>query len=354
VVQKYLRSGIKEIAMNEFNAFIGIDISKKTFDACLVTKADPRSSSHHVFSQCKEGFKEFSHWLKEQDVPCAETLFCMEHTGLYSEGLIQYLVQQKICLWVEMAIKIKRSMGLQRGGDDKASSIIIANYAMRFTDQARLWNPMDTRLSEIRMLMKQRERLITALKQLMVPVHELESTGNQKMARQLQANQRLIIRQMEKSIAKIDEQINELIKADASICRKVECVTSIKGVGQQTAIALLVYTKGFSMFENSKQLACYCGVVPFTKSSGTSVRYKPGVSPFANRRLKSLLHLCAMAALRHDAEIRAYYQRKVSEGKNKMSVVNAIRNKLLQRIFAVLRDDRDYVEHYNYQPAKMN
>jgi hypothetical protein len=53
-----------------------------------------------------------------------------------------------------------------------------------------------------------------------------------------------------------------------------------------------------------------------------------------------------MSALRWDKEIKAYYERKLKEGKNKMSVINAIRNKLLLRIFAVLRDQRPYVENY--------
>jgi transposase len=111
---------------------------------------------------------------------------------------------------------------------------------------------------------------------------------------------------------------------------------------------LFVFTRGFSAFENGKQLACYCGVVPFNKLSGTSVRYKPGVSPFANKKLKKLLHLCALAALRFDTGLKAYYERKVAEGKNKMSIINAIRNKLILRIFAVLRDDRSYVNNYGY------
>lgn len=338
--------------MNEFTAFVGIDISKKTFDACIVF-SNNAASHHHVFSQSAQGFHGFDTWLKTYAIDPEQTLYCMEHTGLYGEGLIQYLVDQNVSLWVEMAIKIKRSMGLQRGGDDKASAKMIASYAMRFADQVKLWKPIDTRLSEIRMLMRQRDRLITALKQLQVPVGELLECGNAKMASQLQSNQRQIIHQLEKGITKIDEQVNDLIKADVTIAKKVECITSIKGIGKQTAVALLVYTKGFSMFENGKQLACYCGVVPFAKSSGTSVRFKPSVSPFANRKLKSLLHLCALAALRHDAEIRTYYERKLLEGKNKMSVINAIRNKLLQRIFAVLRDDRAYVENYIYQCAKL-
>jgi transposase len=111
-------------------------------------------------------------------------------------------------------------------------------------------------------------------------------------------------------------------------------------------VALLVYTKSFDKFDNAKQLACYCGVVPFKKESGTSVRYKATVSPFANKKLKKLLHLCALSAIKNDKELHMYFERKVMEGKNKMSVINAVRNKLVHRVYAVLRDERMFEENY--------
>ncbi len=112
------------------------------------------------------------------------------------------------------------------------------------------------------------------------------------------------------------------------------------------SLAGIYNSKGFTAFDNAKQLACYCGVVPFDKSSGTSVRYKSTVSPFANKKLKKLLHLCAMSALQNDPEMKAYFERKVKEGKNKMSVINAVRNKLIHRVFAVIRDERMFEENY--------
>jgi len=121
---------------------------------------------------------------------------------------------------------------------------------------------------------------------------------------------------------------------------------SVNGIGTVTATALLVYTKGFTAFDSAKQMACYCGVVPFNKTSGSSVRYKPSVSPFANMKLKKLLHLCAMSAIQNDAELKLYYQRKILEGKNKMSVINAVRNKLVHRVFAVLRDERMFEDKH--------
>ncbi len=98
--------------MNKFKAFTGIDISKKSFDAALLF-SETGVLHHHCFSQTREGFKSFEQWLKSHEVTLSETLICMEHTGLYTNGIIDFLVDRKANLWVEMAIKIKRSMAFK-------------------------------------------------------------------------------------------------------------------------------------------------------------------------------------------------------------------------------------------------
>ena len=338
--------------MNKFNHFVGIDISKKTFDAALIIGSNYSDMKHQAFTQNAKGFADFMDWLDYYKIPAQELLVCMEHTGLYSYSLIDFMVETGVDLWVEMPLRIKKSMGLQRGGDDKAAAIQIALYAYRYKDQVLLWNPEQSIVLQLRQLAAQRDRLKLAFNQLTVPVREIidcgETTAAVKMQLKLQAP---VIKAIEKSIAVIENEIDKLITVEPDIKATIERVSSIKGVGKQTAIHLFIYTKGFTTFSSGKQLASYCGVVPFTKSSGTSVRYKTQVSPFANKHLKKLLHLCAMAAIQHNDELRQYYQRKVQEGKNKMSVVNAVRNKLVQRIFAVVRDSRDYVENYHYQRA---
>jgi len=338
--------------MNKFNHFVGIDISKKTFDAALIIGGNTANIKHQVFKQNAMGFAEFSEWLDYYKIAKDELLICMEHTGLYTYGLIDFLVAAGFNLWVEMPLRIKRSMGLQRGGDDKAAAIQIALYTYRYKDQVSLWKPEQEIVLELRQLSAQRDRLKLALKQLMIPLQEIADccldAAIVKVQLKLQAP---VIKAIEKSIALIEIQIDNLIAADPAIQATIARVSSIKGVGKQTAIHVFIYTKGFTTFSSGKQLASYCGVVPFTKTSGTSVRFKTQVSPFANKHLKKLLHLCAMAAIQHNEELKQYYNRKVGEGKNKMSVVNAVRNKLVQRIYAVVRDGRNYVENYQYQRA---
>ncbi|MBP9187335.1 MAG: IS110 family transposase [Bacteroidia bacterium] len=125
-----------------------------------------------------------------------------------------------------------------------------------------------------------------------------------------------------------------------------ELITSIKGVGQVLATELIVYTNVFTRMNNAKQLACYCGVAPFAHTSGTSIKGRMGTSNFANMNLKSTLHLAALFSTRYVPDIKKYYERKVAEGKSKMSVLNAIRNKILQRVIAEVNRGTPYIENY--------
>ena len=250
-----------------------------------------------------------------------------------------------------MPLRIKRSTGFERGSDDKTCAIKIAGYAFRYQDKMQLWRPVDSSIEKIKNLISQRDRVINAITQLTVPIKELSECGCKSEAKELEKVQRSSLKALKKTKDSIEQLIVKTVQVDEVITKKVQQVQSIKGIGKVTAVALLVYTKGFTTFSNAKELACYCGIVPFTKKSGTSIRSKPTVSPHANKKLKKLLHLCALTSIKNDAEMQSYFNRKVQEGKNKMSVINAIRNKLIHRVFAVIRDDRFYEENYKRKCA---
>lgn len=330
-----------------FKNFVGIDISKTWFDAALIKVNQSSLVLHHRFSQTFEGYNKMKQWLGQQQVSIdEETLFCMEYTGLYNTGLVHYLVKENASLWVEMALRVKKTGGLERGGDDKAAAVKIAWYALRYQDSVKLWKPVDTSIERIKNLIAQRDRIINSITHLSVPVNELKECGCREEALIMEKLQKPVMTGLQKSKLAIEALITKTVQQDEELNAKVKRVVSIKGIGPVTAVALMVYSKGFTAFENAKQLACYCGVVPFDKSSGTSVRYKASVSPFANKKLKKLLHLCALSAIQNDPEMKVYFERKVVEGKNKMSVINAVRNKLVHRVFAVIRDERMFEDNY--------
>jgi len=334
----------------ELKHFVGVDISKLTFDVALLKPLGNKEGAiaHHQFKQTAAGFAEMKEWLQKQGVLLDdETLFCMEFTGIYNAPLVNYLSKEKALVWVEMAVRIKKSEGFSRSGNDKTDAIKIARYAFRYQENKQLWTPTDDSLSQIRHLIAQRDRIVDAISALTVPVNELKEVGCLMEAKQMESLQKVAIKKLDESKENIEAAILKLVNKDSNLSSKVDRVTTIKGIGVVTAIAFLVYTNGFTSFDTAKELACYCGVVPFvSKQSGTSVKSKARVSAFANKKLKRLLHLCALSAKQHDKDLKAYYERKVAEGKNKMSVINAIRNKLVLRMFAILRDERDFVENY--------
>lgn len=338
--------------MDKLQNFIGIDISKKWFDVALLKKQKSDEITHHQFEQTNEGLKAFNSWLKENGIRINnETIFCMENTGVYNDRLVNHLLKKKALVWVEMPLRIKRSEDFQRGKNDKIDSIKIALYAFRYQDRISLWSPMDDSLRRLRNLSALRNRIIKAISQLSVPVNELKSSGSKKEASELDKIQKDTLTSMEKAKKETEQLIEQTIKKDQHLNHVALKAQTVSSIGPVTTTALLIYTNGFKGFETGKQLACYCGVVPFERSSGSSLKSKPRVSPFANKELKKLIHMCAMNAIQNDHELKGYYERRVGEGKDKMKVINAVRNKLILRVFAVVRDDRDYDKNYERKCA---
>ncbi len=330
-------------ALNLTYAFIlGIDVSKDSLDVCMIRTADGQILEHKLNNNA-EGFKKLKAFSKQHGCELgAETLVCMEHTGLYTRRLVHYLLGRQVKVWLENALQIKRSIGLVRGKDDKVDAQRIARYALLQQDKAVLLNLSGLTLEKLKDLQANRNRLLKALHSLKTSLKELLSV-DPVSGKTLEKDNKDAIKGLEKSLEQVEEKMSEFIEQDSELKRKYDLLTSVRGVGKVLSITLLIYTQGFTKLDDPRKLACYCGVAPFEHKSGSSVRGKTGVSLFANQEVKRVLHLAAISSVRYNEELKVYYQRKVSEGKNKMSAINAVRNKLLHRIVAVIKRGTPYV-----------
>lgn len=330
----------------DFKNFIGIDISKGTFDSALIKQGDLSTIISDNFSNSNTGLVKLEEFLDKQGLNMEETLFCMEHTGIYCRLLSQYLIERKYHVWLEMPVQIIRSLGIQRGKNDRIDAKRIAEYACLKKDKAMLWEPPREVLIQINDLLTLRERLIESRKSLKQPIKELNDAGFSDTAKLIESRCKNTLTSIEKEIKQIEKELSDKINKDSNLKKLYSLATSVPGIGKITALTLLYFTNEFKLYTNAKQLACYCGVAPFEHSSGTSIKGKSRVSPFANKRLKKLLHLVAMSTISSDRELSSYYYRKVDEGKNKMIVLNAIRNKILHRLCAVIRRGSPYQLSY--------
>ena len=113
---------------------------------------------------------------------------------------------------------------------------------------------------------------------------------------------------------------------------------------------MLVTTNNFTSFENGRKYACYSGIAPFENASG-KYQGKTQISHLANKRVKALLSNGANSAYKWDPEIKAYSERKIKEGKHHNLVINSIRCKLVNRVFAVVNRQTPYVNIYQQKFA---
>lgn len=327
--------------MKQYRYFFGVDISKKTVD---ITLLHLQQTTHKQFANDNSGMKQLLDWLKELDTNYSEALFCMESTGLYCFTLTQFLTEKGIDVWVEHAMRIKRATALERGKNDKVDSKRIATYCSKNLDRLMLWKPMDTTVDKIKHLASLRERLVETQKRLITPIDEFEEAGNPAMAKMLRKTIKKSIDAIDSDLKSVEAKIIEIVDGDENLKKLYKIITSVVGIGLVTAINLIVHTNGFKMMNDARKLACFCGVAPFEYSSGTSVRGKTKVHSMANKKIKSNLHMASMAAVKFDPELKTYYERKVAEGKNKMSVLNAVKNKLLARVVACVNNQKEYVK----------
>jgi transposase len=233
-------------------------------------------------------------------------------------------------------------MGLVRGKTDKMDAQRICSYAYRHQDKAKLYSDKEEGLDDLSDLLSTRERLLKAKQILTVPLNEMRQVGLSKQAQSLESSCQESIASLSKEIKAIDSQIDLLVEEEKEIKSNYQLALSVKGIGKLTALYLIVYSGNFKRFSSAKKLASYAGVAPFAYSSGTSVRGRTRVHAMANKQLKKLLYMCALATVGAQGNMHAYYRKKVNEGKHKMSVINAIKNKLLARVYACVRDQKMY------------
>lgn len=331
----------------KFRFFIGIDVSKDTLDIGLLDAENSETINHQQVSNNDSGTAGMLCWLEEHNGFSIEnSLFCLEHTGMYNYPLLQFFSKQGASVWVENPIQIKKSLGLQRGKNDKVDAIRIAQYAYRSRDQVKLWQPAREVVDRLKHLAALRERLVETRKRLLTPLKELLEIGNDAMAKVLEKAMRKTMKALDKDLGAIETQMKEVIDKDDDLKNLYELVTSVVGIGFVTAVNLIVCTNEFKLFSNHRQFACYSGIAPFEYQSGSSIRGRTKVSHMANKKMKKYLHMASLTGIKLDEGLKAYYNRKVEEGKNKMSVLNAIRNKLVARVFAVVNRGFAYKKNY--------
>ena len=313
----------------------GIDLSMEKFD---VNYIDTNKKIKN--KQVKNRLNDISKFL--DSVPKGAIL-CAEHTGVYGDLLVFLSNQKGIEIALIPGYNIKHSLGLVKGKTDPIDASRIREYGERFYDKLTFVEYDSELLIELKSLYVLRSQLVKSRKMLRTSNHNRFKMPMQSISVIHHINK--VLDGLDFEIKEVENEIIFIIKSNKKLNENFELVTSVKGVGPVIAIDLIIKTGNFKSIDTARKAASYAGVCPFPNESGKMVG-KRKTSPFADKKLKSLLYMGAKAAVKHNKEYKLYYKKKQMEGKPHFLIMNNISNKMLRTIYSVVKNKVAYRQDY--------
>ena len=329
--------------------YLGMDVSKLWVDITLMSVVDHKKQPtvSERFENNQAGLKALDRWLKKHKVSFNEnSLLVIENTGVYHRLIWEYCSKHGLPLHIGNATHIKWSFGIARGKNDKIDSERLCTYAFKNADELKATpalNPVFIRLKD---LMTSRSRLLVQQNSIKVYLKELKLSNSKETQQIIEEAHKAALEGIKQSLKIVEKQIKQMVKEDEAINNNYKLLLSVPGIGHLTAVYIICCTNNFICKITGKQLSSYAGVAPFGNTSGTSIKGKDKVHKMANKDLKKLLHMGAVSVITHCPEFKDYYERKVKEGKHELSVINAVKSKILLRAVSVINNQEKYVNKY--------
>ena len=322
--------------MGTANDFVGIDVSKDTLDACLLSP-DGRTRAKR-FPNTPAGYAALIAWA---DRYAGGTVhFCMEATGPYSVAPATALHDAGRIVSVANPARVKahaKACG-QANKTDPADARAIATFCR--DRSPRLWVPPSPEVRQLQALVRRRDdlRRIAASEKNRLGVPDLTRDARRSIAR--------TIRFLSNEAERVQSAAEALVRSAPSLADDCALLESVAGVGRQTATTLLAELPPVELIPSAESAAAYAGLAPAEFRSGKSVHKRTRLSKAGNARLRTALYLPTLTAVRFNPVLKAFYDRLVTAGKPKMQAVGACMRKLVMICYGVLKNREPFDPHW--------
>jgi len=308
-----------------YSSFLGIDVSKATFDVAFLINNKIRTKK---FNNNPRGFFELMKWLQNKEINSMHA--CMEATGGYEKKLARCLYDNNIKVSIVNLARIKgfSISKLCRVKTDKADCELIAYFCQAM--QPDLWQPTPLHIDELQQLVKRLDALVANKNQ---ETNRLLKETNSKVIESL----RIHVEFLNKQISEIKKLISIHIKQHKDLSDKENLLASIPGVGERTRSVILGFLN-MDNFTSAKQLAAFVGINPKIKQSGSSVYGTGRISKTGDSAFRKAFYMPAVVATKANPMVKEFAERLSNRGKSRMVVVIAAMRKLLHIIFGVLKN----------------
>ena len=337
----FIRKGMKDLS--NFKNFIGCDVSKDTLDFAVHERGkDYRTFEHTKVSNSTDGFQEMLKWLRTFKIRKKDFVIAMEHTGSYSLALAEWCFKKGIAFVLLHPIDVKNYGARGRNKTDKNDSQFIADYAYTMREKLSTSTPESPVIKRLRTLRNERQMAVRSRTAYINLKKSLQDDVSKERIDKM-------IALFSAQIKQIEAEIKKQIEADEDISRNYKLLVSIPGIGMMNAVMTIIATGNFTRFQTARQYAKFACVAPLSNQSGTSVNQGDHISKAGHNEIKSLLTEGARSAIHHNKQLKAYYERKRKEGKSHGCVLNAVKFKLICRMFAVIERKSEYVDTEKYK-----
>lgn len=315
--------------MTKVTKFIGIDISKATFDT-----AEPSTKGYktHKYQYDTAGMESFIATVG------ADSWCVMESTGVYHLRLAFALHEAGIAVSVVNPLSAKRFMQskLARSKNDRVDACRLAEYGEAMQPEA--WKPQPAYYTKLQQLLNTQAYYTKECTAVGNQIEAIEHTPDYSEEALTELHETLDY--FNAKLKKVDKMMQTLVKEHDD--HDIERLESIPGIGKKTAVALVVATKGMHEFSSPKQLTAYFGLAPSVVQSGTSVRGTRRICKVGMASMRKLLYMGALSAMRYNRACSKLYNRLIQNGKPAKSALIAVCNKLLKQAFAILKSQTFY------------
>ena len=319
---------------------IGIDIAKDSLSWSLGTlrmNLEKEFKTYPDVSNNSKGYQRILSIVKK--LKDEKLLVVMEATGVYHEALAFFLFENGVSVSIMQSGRVKRyAQSLdQRSKTDALDSRMLAMLGCERT--LPLWTPPGKALRKLKALSRERSSLLKDKQVVKNRLHASETaafTNNREIKRY---NDRLNL--IDGQLEEIKEEMKALINEDAALIQKLKYLESIPGISFISAATVIGETLGFDGMTSAKQLTSYAGYDVILKESG-SYKGKTRISKKGNRRIRGILHMPAMTAIRSNPTLKVFYERLKPNKIKPIIALVAVQRKLLILMYTLWKNEAMY------------
>lgn len=303
----------------------GVDVSAKTLAAQRRRNDEDEARE---FANDAAGHRELLKWIGRG------ARVCMEATGVYHLQLALMLAAAGVEVMVinpRVAKDFGRALG-NRSKTDRVDAASLLEYVQRMDFVA--WKAPSVATLELRELGRRLNELVHAGAEEKNRFHAKKAAGiSTRVINDVKAH----VGQIKKRMKEIEKSAVAVIRGDAELREQYEILTKIPGIARRSAVLLLTELAVLDPAMTVKQIVCHAGLDPREYASGSSVQKATRISKVGNARLRAILFMSALTAIRHDRGTRLFFAQLMARGKQKMQAIVAVMRKLLHGIWIVLQ-----------------